>query len=363
MVKKSKKDDFQKKPQRSWFCVWNNPGKYLDEDLTPEEQVDKAIDMWISGPTRTCAVNFEIGDTGNEHMHMVLEDSSKCRFSAIKKLYPGIHMEPTKGSKKEATDYIEKRGKWNNKANTVLVPAKYYGDIKSNQGKRNDLASIQKMIDSGMSPNEIMDQSIYFRRHESLIRKTFFAKRHKETPLYRDVKVFYHTGSAGSGKSYEFIKACNLNGSDNVYMYNDHSNGGFDLYCGEPVLFMDEVKKDIKYRKLLNILDGYRTQVHARYSNCYALWTEVHITSIYSPELLFNAIMPQDEREADPIQQLLRRIDTIIYHYKENGEFRTFELPMTKYVDYKDLVRRANEDKVPSSDDFVEMKLDDYHPF
>ena len=60
---------------RSWFCVLNNPAKNFGEDNTPEEMVDTAIELWIKDkPQRTCAINYEIGDSGTPHMHMVLED-------------------------------------------------------------------------------------------------------------------------------------------------------------------------------------------------------------------------------------------------------------------------------------------------
>ena len=43
------------------------------------------------------------------------------------------------------------------------------------------------------------------------------------------------------------------------------------------------------------------------------------------------------ERDKDKIDQLFRRVDTICYHYKENGEFKVFELPMTEYKSYNEL--------------------------
>ena len=51
--------------------------------------VNKAIDIWCKDkPQRTCAVNYEIGDSGTPHMHMVLEDPAKVRFTAVQKLFP-----------------------------------------------------------------------------------------------------------------------------------------------------------------------------------------------------------------------------------------------------------------------------------
>ena len=159
---------------RSWFCVLNNP-QNLFESLTPAEMVERAIELWCNEkPQRTCAVNYEIADTGTPHMHMVLEDPAKVRFSAIQKLFKGIHIEPTRGTKEQAEDYINKRGRFEEKNHTVVIPAVYRGIIKANQGARNDLDIIQELLEQGETPNEIMDISIHYRKHEALIRKQFY---------------------------------------------------------------------------------------------------------------------------------------------------------------------------------------------
>lgn len=332
---------------RSWFCVLNNPQK-LDcfKDLDPEQMVDTAIEMWCrEKPRRSCAVNYEIGDSGTPHMHMVLEDPSKARFSALQKLFPSIHINVTKGNKEQAEAYMNKTGKFEEKNHTVIIPAKFKGEIKAMQGARNDLKAIEKMIEEGLTPNEIMDQSIYFRKHESLIRKAFFAKRSKETPPKRDVKVIWHTGESGSGKSYTYVKLCEKYGEDQVYLLTDYSSGGFDEYCGERVLFIEEFKGGIKYQLLLNYLDGYKIQIHCRYANARALWTEVHITSIYPPDEVYNFMVEAERRDRDRLGQLMRRIETIIYHYKEDGLFKQLAIPSSEYKNYDDLkARRYDND-------------------
>lgn len=333
---------------RSWFCVLNNPEK-LDAfiALSPEQCVDKAIQLWCDGkPQRTCAVNYEVGDSGTPHMHMVLEDPAKARFTALQKLYPGIHIEPTRGNKKQASDYINKVGAFEEKGHTVLVPAKFKGEIKATQGARNDLQAIEQMIEEGLTPNQIMDISINYRNYESLIRKAFFSKRSKDTPAKRDVTVYWHTGESGSGKSYTYVQLCEDHGEDQVYLMSDYDVGGLDLYCGEPILFMDEFKGSMKFQVLLNYLEGYKIQIHCRYANARALWNEVHITSIYPPDEVYTFMVEADRRDRDRLSQLLRRIHTIIYHYKDDdGSYKQIQIPASEYKDYEDLkARRYNND-------------------
>ena len=49
-----------------------------------------------------------------------------------------------------------------------------------------------------------------------------------------------------------------------------------------PFCFLDEFKGGMPYGVLLSILDKYKSQIHARYANIFALWNEVYIASIFS---------------------------------------------------------------------------------
>ncbi len=336
---------------RSWFCVLNNPDR-LFGSIEPLEMVNSAIDIWCKGkPQRTCAVNYEIGDSGTPHMHMVLEDPAKVRFSAVRKLFPSVHIEPTMGSKKQAEDYILKRGKFAEKEHTVIIPAVFHGEISASQGSRSDLADIENLIEQGMTPDEIMDISIKYRRHKPLIKDTFFRKKYKDTPYTREVTVYWHVGESGSGKSYTANELIEKHGEANVYVLNDYSTGGFDMYEAQPVLFMDEFKGNMSFQMLLNILDRYKTQIHCRYANVYMLWTEVHITSIFPPEEAYKFMVEKENQNMDKIQQLLRRLSYIVYHYKENGAFKSFTLDAGMYKDYETLKQT------------VDKRLYDFQPF
>lgn len=342
---------------RSWFCVLNNPQNIFG-DISPDEMVNKAIEMWCKDkPARSCGVNYEIGDSGTPHMHMVLEDPAKTRFTAVQKIFTGIHIEPTRGNKEQALDYINKRGRFEEKNHTIVVPAVIHGEIKACKGSRKDLDIIQELLEQGKTPNEIMDISIHFRKHETLIRKQYYRSRFINTPKHREIKVIWHVGEAGSGKSYSYVGLCKEYGQDNVYLMNDYENGGLDNYCGEPVLFMDEFKGNLRFGTLLNYLDVYPVQFHSRYANGYALWTEVHITSIYPPEEVYKNMVEFTERNRDKYEQLLRRLDTIIYHYKENDEYKAYEIPSSEYKDYESLRDRA----MPQ--DFMSCSADPDNPF
>lgn len=330
--------------RRSWFCVLNNPQKVFGEELSPEEMVKEAVQRWVEEkPLRSCAINYELADTGTPHMHMVLEDPAKVRFSAIKKLYGDtIHIEATKGNKQQALAYIKKEPPFEEKAHTVVVPAVIVGQIKavSKNDKINIYDEIDLYIKDGLTPKQIMNISSRHRKEESLIRKAYFAKRDAETPPKRNVNVIWHVGASGTGKSYTYVKLCEEHGEEQVYMMSDYQNGGLDWYCGEPILFMDEMR-EMTYAILLGMLEGLKKQIHCRYANALSLWKEVHITSIYPPEECYERMVPKDQRQRDSLEQLMRRINTIVYHYIEEGCFKAYEVSQKNYTNYADLREKA----------------------
>ncbi len=340
---------------RSWFAVFPNPEQH-GYSGSPEEIIEKLKNEWIG--ENNCKKGFWaycISDKGMPHVHMVLEGSGSMRFSCVKKAYPQAHLEPTKGNKKQLLAYIRKEPPFDEKGEQVIVFTSC-GNIEGNKrfalSNLNDtLQTIERLIEEGMTPTAIMAEDIRLRKEENLIRKAYFAKRYRETPPQREVRCIWHLGESGAGKSYTYIKLCEKYGDDNVYFFSDYANrgvGGLDAYGGEPILFMDELKSEsLPFELLLTMLQGYRTQIHCRYSNCFALWNEVHITSIFSPEDIYGRMVSKETQTKDTIKQLLRRITQYVYHYVKDGEFVTFELPGDQYNNLDDLRSRATGSEFP----------------
>lgn len=328
---------------RSWFCVWNNP-ETVYPDLKPEQIAEKVLEEFVNGqPTRTGAVAYCISADGLRHLHMVLEDSNKVRFAALKKLYPKAHLEPTMGNKEQAEDYIQKKGKWEEKGEQIVYTARF-GEIKGKQGQRKDMEVLSDLIEKGMTPDEIMELNFSYRRYSNMIREAYIQKRRKETKWYRDVTVYWHVGESGSGKSRISSKIAEERGESEFYFVTDYKHG-FDRYAGERVLILDEFRDQLRYSTLLGLLDGYKIQVSARYSNVYALWDEVHITSPLTPDEVYRKLVADDESDKDSYKQLKRRINYVVYHWKENGQLKEYQQDMEKYISYKFLEQSARADK------------------
>lgn len=324
---------------KSWFCVFNNPEQH-GYNGSPAEIVDKILDDWVSEhPTRTIAAAFCISKDGLPHVHVVLEDTKAMRFSVVKKAFPSMHIEPTKGNKNQAEDYIRKRGRFEEKGEQVIY-MNQIGEIKGAQGARRDFEIIEELINKGCTPSQIMDSNFSFRRYENMIRSAYYAKRNKETPFMRPVCVTWHVGESGSGKTFVANDLVASKGEDSLYFVTDYNNGGMDLYNGQPILFLDEFRGQIPYHQLLSWLDCYKAQIHARYANALTLWNEVHISSVLPPEKVYSNMVTEN-RDIDTQAQLFRRINNIVYHWKDSTGFHSYTMPMEKYTNYEDLKNRA----------------------
>ena len=324
---------------KSWFCVFNNPEEHGFEG-TPQEIVNKIIELWTeNNPQRTCAVTYCISAEGLKHCHAVLEDTKAMRFSAVKKIFPAMHIDVTKGNKEQAENYINKRPPFDEQGEQIIYMDRH-GEIKGRQGQRKDLDIIEELIRLGMTPNEIFNTSITYRHYDKIVKDAYYAKRLAETPIMRDISVYWHVGESGTGKSFVEVKLAEIHGEQHIYKVSDTENGFIDKYNGERILLIDEFRGQIKYPVLLTMLDKYKNQIHARYTNVYGLWTEVHIMSVFPPEKLYEHMI-NENKSIDTYEQLRRRITHMVYHYKDNDEYFEFEIPMGKYIDYEHLKRLA----------------------
>lgn len=332
---------------KSWFAVFNNPEVH-GYSGTPQEICNRLRDEWIDGSdTRSGAWAYCISAEGLHHVHMVLEDTISMRFSVIKKNYAcGMHFDPTKGTKKQAEDYINKRGGFEEKGESIEFICTY-GDIQGRQGSRSDLRNIVERITLGETPSDILADTPTAYLKRDVLKAIYLDKRLKETPRVRDVKVYWHFGSSGSGKSRYCSDLCEKYGEDNVFTVTTYGTGMFDKYMGQKIVIFDDFRGDsIDFTYLLRLLDVYKCELQCRFSNSFALWSEVHITSPLTPRECYPR---NDMRSYDSIEQLLRRITSLVYHVKgEDGRFYSygFDSHATRYdveSDMEDILKVQNQ--------------------
>lgn len=354
------------KQQKAFFMTLNNPTHYgYDHD-----SIIDIVHAKFKNRIYWCMCD-EQGSTYHTHVYILL--SKKKRWSSVQNAFKHAHIEESvNGSPQQCRNYIRKEGKFSAEKKETNFPDTFYeeGEIPDffiSADKTEMLQQIEEMLDSGMRPSEILEKSLVFRQYESLIRKHYFAKRFTETPPLRDITVIWHLGASGSGKTFSYVKLCEEHGADAVYYASDFSNGCsslLDTYEAEPYLYIDEVKPDsFKYGYLLQLLQGYRTPIHARYSNVYSLWKQIDISSIFSPEAIYENMPDIRDRTKDSLYQLTRRITKYVYHWKTpDGKYHSYEIPASEYTTYEDLQNRA---LTGSSDSFLpltETSPFDEHP-
>ena len=398
---------------RSWFAVFNNPqkhgyGKDIEDLKERAEHVcNRLMAEWCVTDIRVgawaycvkhyvgCFPVYADGDGERkrpiayrkaitdeelaqvpedlEHVHMVLEDDKPMAFGTVKNTYAiGMHFEGTKGTKKEAEDYIAKTGDYDERPKKELgqpweevIYVARHGDIRGKQGQRSVNDEIKKYLDQGMKPDDIlaMDFKYYARRAD--IKQAYVDRRIREVPFERDVKVFWHYGASGSGKSYSREVYEKAYGADEIfYMTNYSEHSRFDGYIGQKVLWLEDFKGEIRFGDLLRMLDKYKVTFTARYANIVGIWSEVHITSVYHPIGIYNRLIERSDRGVDIVDQLLRRIFCIMYHYKVvNGdtvEYKSYPFsPNTTVTDMQSAIEKRENQKLFAAANWTQLNADD----
>lgn len=341
-----------KTKSRAWIAVVHTKnmesiGLSEEEYKNPEYLATVLSALWEeSGKNRSCAVSVCVSAEGLYHAHMALYGNTTTLKKVSDILFQS-HVEPQMGGKKELTDYMLKQGAYEEKGETVLY-SMGMDAIEDKQGKRSDLELIEEMLLKGMTPQQILSENFRYYHYEKMILHAYCDQKMQDAPIHREIYCEYHLGASGSGKTYTYNLLCEKEGADQIYIITDYDNnasGGLDAYMktgAPPILFMDEFKGyGLTYGKLLTMLNGYsRMQTHARYANAYNLWEKVYITSVYPPEEIYK-IMVDEHRDTDSYTQLIRRINKVVFHYVEDGQYKTYAVDGRDYKNYEDLRNRA----------------------
>lgn len=302
---------------------------------------------------------LEVGKQGETpHLHIYFQFENGRVGNTIKNVFPTAHIDYCGGSNTSIRDYVFKTGKkWegSEKEETRIEGTQFENSElpeEKGQGSRSDLDTIKELIDGGKTPREILEinPNNYF--YEKFIGEMYYNKRCAETPIKRNIDVTIHTGVAGSGKTNVLTK---LNEQD-LFIGADYSSALFDNYEGQDILFLDEFRGQIPYNQLLIVLDGYKMPIHARYFNKYALWNNVHITSVIPFEDWYC-----NDNIRDTLEQLKRRVTHVTYHFmtdcnnvfipdkmaylkdhkKSDIVYREYTINAEQYVDYETLEQEA----------------------
>lgn len=362
---------------RSWMVTVQiknmiKSGLTEEQYKNPETLAEYFIKLWeSSGKERKAGIAVCESKDGLYHAHMACYGNTTTLKKVSDVLFQS-HVDPVLGTKKQLLQYLKKEGKYAEKDEKVLY-VKNLENVEDNQGKRNDLDDIQQLLEDGFTPEEIFDTCFRYRHYEKMIKGAYLSKRIKETPLIKKMNNEFHWGAPGTGKTYTYIKLCEEHSPDDVYICSDYSNsggsgGGFDFYSNNAakIVILDEFRGNIPFNQLLSILDVYsRNQQHCRYQNTYNLWSSVIICTVYPPERVYSFMVDDNKRSVDSIKQFLRRLNLIVYHYKnERGEYKTYSMKPSEYKSAEDMKRKAflnemKEESIRLKEEAKQMNCED----
>lgn len=209
-------------------------------------------------------------ETGRKHYQMYIEHSSAIRFSTIKKLFPTAHVEPRKGTKKQAWDYCSKEetrlsGPWE------IAPVAF-----EEQGKRSDLEDYRDFLVEGGTIGDLFEQFPNAMRYVAglnRLEEELAVKAGKNVIVDRTVDFIY--GPTGSGKTLSiFEKYERLE----FYRVTNWKNP-FDNYRGERVIVLDEFLGQLPIETMLMLMDRYSSVFPARYRDRVNLSEKIIIIS------------------------------------------------------------------------------------
>lgn len=325
---------------RTWFATLDYPEQHHYSG-TPIEICKQVVLAWEQSATnRSAACSYCLSKNGMPHLHMVLCSESTMRRTAVINIFPSAHVEQLRGSKRTALSYILKEGLWEDNGEEVIAYelGKLHKERTDNNKPKPSLNNARTMIEAGMKPDEIFEVDPWYRKIKSIVREEFFQKLERDTPPEREIKVYWHTGESGSGKSHIYNDLVAKNGEREVYFKSDTQFGWLDDYEGQRILIMDEFRGDeMKFKDLLSLLQGYRQKYRSRYNNVLGVWNEVHITSVLSPESVYRRMVPDDSGGLDSYRQLLRRISEVIFHWRDGDDFYEFHQSAEGYSNYEEL--------------------------
>lgn len=125
----------------NWCFTWNYP-----EDLSREQVIEGMLP--IKEASNYLAFGFETAPTtGRKHLQGYFHLKKKLDFSVLAAMVPNISLRLQKGTDAHNERYIRKEG-------DVVV----FGELKSKQGKRNDLKVALEAIKGGMSYEDFRNE-------------------------------------------------------------------------------------------------------------------------------------------------------------------------------------------------------------
>lgn len=303
------------------------------DSISLEDYVERVSEFFDAG-----SLQLELGehtDTGIPHIQAFFQGSPK-RFSTVVRFLeaiPGMKhpfVDKRRGTVKQAVDYTQKDDTRLEGTSPMI-----FGeiDMRESQGKREDLIDLRKMVDDGLTVDEILlaDTEGKAARYIGWLDRLVAARDAKKMTerLQRDLHCTFIWGKTGAGKTMYALKQARAIGK--VARIVDYRHPWDMVDIDTDVIICDEYNGQLDLTEFLTILEGYgASPMRARYRNRWPNYSQVYVLSNTALNEMYS-YEPSERRRA-----LFRRFDRIQYMFvkqfgKNRGERRLVDIDQKKY--------------------------------
>ena len=298
---------------RSWFFTL--PESVLG-GLMAEAAAVLEAGLRSDGRVEEYAFQAEVGEGGLPHLQGCLLFSSAVFFSRVRKMImrivgaPAGYLAPCESwaaSVRYCTkDSTRDEGPWLSREDLL----EKLSVEKPGQGARTDLKELLGKLDAGLTPEEILLEdpaSLASSSARSWLSSVYAARERKRlSTTIRPVQVGWVWGASRSGKSFWALSEAERLGGG--VMLDLSSPSAWDSYAGERCIILDDFRpSDAGLTEMKRVLDGMPLSVHRRYSDRWAGWTKVIVTSNDDPEWAFDWYRSHGATSAD-VNALEKRV-------------------------------------------------------
>lgn len=213
--------------------------------------------------------------TNKEHFQCYVEFYKKKTIMGCKKYFDNTtHIEIRRGTQEQAIEYCSKE-------DTKIDRLQIFGIPAGGQGSRTDLSNLIEAMKQGAEIDDIYE--LYPEmciKYNNGVHKYMNYMYKKHLKSWRPVETTVIIGKAGGGKTKYVYDNHNYN---DIFKLTESMVCGdrvwWDGYSNEKVLLIDDFNGWIKYKTLLNMLDGYPLLVQNKGGSVYVQYERVYITT------------------------------------------------------------------------------------
>lgn len=252
----------------------------------------------------------EVGEQGTRHFQGYLEFSKQVRLTWIhRNIHPRIHVEPRRGSQKQAIDYCKKSD--TRLQNTVPLE----GGVPKKQKETQSLTALCEDIqNNNLQCSEVIDTypTLWLQHRNKIMDFALDTKGERKWNM--DIHIYY--GVPGTGKSFS---AHQENPEAYIISWPKGGRWWWDGYMGEEVVIGDEFRNDISYAQMLKFFDRYPWKIEAKGRQFDFVSKKIILTTNIDPKDWYPGV-----EDKSALERRIREFATI-WDFKEGCTFPDFE--------------------------------------